>query len=178
MFQRDTILCVLEVARERLLAHYQSFTQEELETPCTESEVPDGAPWRPKDHLVHLLATERAFHGIIKRTLEGNASPVGFSRGRITRQEDMLSFVDRLNQKTIDAHRDDDVNTCLTELAKSRQDTLALMEQLTDEQLALPIADAASWWADGTIGGLLITMAHHEIVHVSWIEKALHKTSL
>ena len=173
MFQRNTILCVLEAARERLLARYQAFTQEELETPCTQSEVPDGAPWRPKDHLVHLLATERVFQSTIKRTLAGDANPAGFSRRGITRQEDMLPFVDRWNQRTIDAHRDDDVNTCLSELTKARQDTLALVEQMTDEQLTLPIADAAWWWADGTLGGLLITMAHPEIVHVSWLEKAL-----
>lgn len=37
---RESILSTLAEEREKLLARYQLFTQEELECPCTRSEVP------------------------------------------------------------------------------------------------------------------------------------------
>jgi hypothetical protein len=92
----------------------------------------------------------------------------------LTNREDMLDWIHRLNQRTIEARHNDEMNLILAELAKVRKDTLGLLEQLTDEQLALPVPGAPSHWADGTIGGLLITSAHHEILHLSWVEKGLH----
>jgi hypothetical protein len=174
MFTHEIIQSTLEAARERLLTHYQAFTPEELEATCTQSEVPDGTPWRPKDHLVHLLFAERFFQKVIKRTLAGNVDPVGISKMGLTNGEEMLNWIHRSNQRTIEAHYNDDMNHLLTELARARKDTLAQLEQLTQEQLALPVAGAALLWADGTIGGLLITNAHHEILHLSWVEKGLH----
>jgi hypothetical protein len=174
MFTHEVIQSTLEAAHERLVAHYQAFTPEELEATCTQSEAPDGAPWQPKDHLIHLLSAERFFQKIIKRTLEENADPIGFSSMGLTTPEETLGWIHRTNQHTIETHHNDEVNHLLTEFAKVRQDTLALLEQLTEEQLALPVAGAPSFWADGTIGGLLITSAHHEILHLSWVEKGLH----
>src|SRR5436853_3507464 len=106
--------------------------------------------WQPKDHLMHILFAERSLQKVIKRTLEGNPDPVGMSRIGLTNQEEMMEWVHRLNQRTIEAHHNDEMNLLLTELAKAREDTLALLEQLTDEQLALPVAGAPSHWADGT----------------------------
>jgi len=173
MFTHEVIQSTLEAARERLLAHYQAFTPEELEATCTQSEAPDGTPWQPKDHLIHLLSAERSFQKIIKRTLEGNADPTGISSMGLTNGEEVLEWIHRYNQRTIEAHHNDEMNHLLTELARARKDTLALLAQLTDEQLALPVPGAPSYWADGTIGGLLITNAHHEILHLSWVEKGL-----
>jgi hypothetical protein len=61
----------------------------------------------------------------------------------------------------------------LDNLATARQQSLALLEELTDEQLALPVPGAP--WADGTIGGLLIANAHHMEQHLSWIEEGLRQ---
>jgi hypothetical protein len=46
-----------------------------------------------------------------------------------------------------------------------------MLEQLTDEQLAMPIPGAP--WGDGTIGGVLMTNARHATMHVAWIEEGL-----
>lgn len=174
MFTHEIIQSTLEAAHERLLTHYQAFTPEELEATCTQSEAPDGTPWKPTDHLIHILFAERSFQKVTKRTLEGNADPVGISKMGLTSEEEKMDWIHRTNQRTIEAHHNDEMNFLLTELTRARKDTLALLEQLTEEQLTLPVAGAPSLWADGTIGGLLITCAHHEILHLSWVEKGLH----
>jgi FAD/FMN-containing dehydrogenase len=171
---RDVIVHTLLEERTTLLAHYQTFTAEELEANCTASEASDGAPWRPKDHLAHLTRVERAFQGMIKSTLRGDADPVGFSRAGATKREEVLAWIHRNNQDYVEAHRHDDLSTLLRDLAQARQDTLALLEHLTDEQLTLPVAGAP--WADGTIGGILITNAHHEHLHLNWVEEGLHSS--
>lgn len=72
----------------------------------------------------------------------------------------------------MDAHRGDDLDTLLKDLDAARADTLALLDELTDEQLAAPLPGAP--WADGTIGGVLITNAHHEVQHWTWVAEGLH----
>jgi len=170
---REVILKTLEEAREELLASYQKFTPEELERSCTASEVPDGNPWSPKDHLAHLTLIERAFQSMIRRTLRGSEDPVGFSRTGATSREELLAWVHQNNQTYVDAHHNDLMETLLADLAQARQDTLALLGQLTDEQLSLPLPGAP--WDDGTVGGILITNGRHEHLHLSWLHEGLHQ---
>jgi hypothetical protein len=169
---RDEILNTLAEARAELLARYSTFTSQELEANCTRSETPGGEVWRPKDHLTHLSMIERAFQGMVRRSLRGDADPVGFSRTGAKNRDEVLAWIHRNNQNYVDAHHDDDMETLLAELARARQDTLALLERVSDEQLAIPLPGAP--WADGTIGGVLITNAQHERLHLSWVENGLH----
>ena len=170
---REVIFKTLEEAREELLASYQKFTPEELESTCTTSEVPGGSPWSPKDHLAHLTLIERAFQAMIRRTLRGSEDPVGFSRIGATNREEILAWIHRNNQAYVNAHHNDSIETLLADLAQARQETLALLGQLTDEQLSLAIPGAP--WDDGTIGGILITNARHEHQHLSWIYAGFHQ---
>ena len=175
MTTRDTIIKTLAQAREKLLARYQSFTPEELECICTQSETPGGEPWRPKDHLAHLALIEHSFRGMVRRAIKGSADPVGFSRTGATNREEILAWIHHNNQVYVDAHRNDDVETLLAELTSAREETLGLLEQLTNEQLAIALPGAP--WADGTAGGILITNAQHEYLHLSWVEEGLHQRS-
>lgn len=50
-----------------------------------------------------------------------------------------------------------------------------LLEQLTDEQLSLPLPGAP--WNDGMVGGILITNARHEQQHLSRMQQGLHQHS-
>ena len=171
---REVILSTLAEEREKLLARYQLFTQEELECPCTQSEVPGAGPWRPKDHLAHLALIERAFQGMVQRVLKGSADPVGFSRSGATNREEVLAWIHRNNQAYVEAHLNDSMQVLLADLAGARKDTLVLLEQLTDEQLTIPLPGAP--WADGTIGGILVTNARHETLHLSWVEEGLRQS--
>jgi hypothetical protein len=172
---REVILKSLAEAHEELLAYYHALTPDELEHICTTSEVPGGEPWRPKDHLAHLTLIEHAFQGMVRRTLKGSADPVGFSRTGATNREEILRWIHSNNQAYVDAHRDDSLETLLADLAHARQETLALLEQLTDEQLSLPLPGAP--WDDGTAGGILITNAHHEQQHLAWMQQRLQPVS-
>lgn len=172
---REVILKTLTEVHEELLVRYQSLTPEELESPCTASEVPGGEPWRPKDHLAHLTLIEKAFQGMVRRTLKGSADPVGFSRTGATNREEILAWIHRNNQAYVDAHRNDTLETLLTDLARVRQETLTLLDQLTNEQLSLLLPGAP--WGDGTIGGVLMTNAHHEQQHLAWMQQGFHQVS-
>lgn len=168
---RAEILEALSVSQKRLLARYQAFTPQELEQTCTRSAVPEGASWRPQDHLAHLAMIERAFQAMIHRTLQEEPDPVGFSRTGATDREEIIAWINRQNQEYVDTHHDESMERVLADRAATRAKTLELLKQLTDEQLAIPIPGAP--WADGTIGGILLTNAHHETLHLSWIEEGL-----
>lgn len=168
---RTEILEALTVSQERLLARYQVFTSQELEQACTRSAIPEGASWRPQDHLAHLAMIERAFQGMIRRTLQAETDPVGFRRTGATTREEIIAWINRQNQEYVDAHHDESLEAVLADRTATRAKTLELLEQLTDEQLALPIP--GSPWADGTIGGIILTNAHHEALHLSWMEEGL-----
>jgi DinB family protein len=172
MDTRGEIIAKLDLERERLLEHYRSLSPEELNRQCTQSEAPDGAPWTAKDHVAHLAMIERAFQGMVRRTLEGTSNPLGIDfKGK--NREAAIAMVHEGNQKNVDAHRDDDLETLLADLDVARAETRRLLNTLTDEQLATPIPGAP--WADGTIGGVLGTNAHHEIQHWTWVEEGLSK---
>ena len=47
-----------------------------------------------------------------------------------------------------------------------RADTLALLAELTDEQLASKIPGVP--WADGTVGGIMAANASHGRMHWGW----------
>ena len=168
---RDEIVKTLEQQHEKLLARYQTLTPQELEENCTKSEAPGGEPWRPKDHLAHLTLIERSFLGMAKRTLKGGEDPVGFSRTGAKNREEILAWIHRNNQAYVEAHRNDSLETLLADLASARHNTLVQLEQMTDEQLAMAIPGAP--WGDGTIGGVLMTNAHHEMIHLAWVDEGL-----
>ena len=170
---RTEILETLHQSQERLFTLIRTWTPEELEQICTTSQVPESRPWRRKDHCAHLALIERAFQAIIRRTLAHEADPVGFSRTGATNREEVLAWIHRQNQAYTEKHSDDSREQLLDNLAAARQQSLALLEELTDEQLALPVPGAP--WADGTIGGLLITNARHTAQHLSWVEEGLRQ---
>jgi hypothetical protein len=82
-----------------------------------------------------------------------------------------VARVHRGNEENVDAHRHDDVRTLIKDLKAARVDTISLLDELSDEQLASPLPGAP--WADGTIGGVLITNAYHEVQHLKWVREGL-----
>lgn len=173
MPKRSEIVAKLEKEEARLLERYRSLSREELSTPCTESEVDGATPWSAKDHLAHLAMIERAFQGMIRRTVEGKANPVGLDldKGR----DAAIARVHKGNQENVDEHRDDDLETLLADLASARAETRRVLDELTDEQLATKVPGAP--WMDGSIGGVLLTNAYHQIQHWKWVEEGLQQMS-
>ena len=165
---RAEIIDKLHRERSTLEERYRALPAEQLTAPCTESQTEGEAPWTAKDHVAHLAMIERAFQGMIKRTLDGDPSPIGFGGGSMT---DIMIRVHQGNQDNVEQHRNDDLDTLFADLDAARADTLALLDSLTDEQLAAPLPGAP--WNDGSIGGVLLTNAHHAIQHWTWVEEGL-----
>jgi hypothetical protein len=172
MPDRAAIIGKLAKERERLVAHYRAMPDDDLTWPCAKSEIEGADDWCAKDHLAHLAMIERAFQGMIRRAVSGESNPVGFGGGS---RDEIIAGVHRNNQDNVEAHRNDDLDTLLADIDAARAETLALLDELTDEQLASPLPGAP--WADGTIGGVLITNAYHEIQHTAWVDEGLASRS-
>jgi DinB family protein len=54
-------------------------------------------------------------------------------------------------------------------LSAARQETLDLLEQFTDEQLAAPVT--VSFVTNMTAGNLFVANAQHAARHIEWIEE-------
>jgi hypothetical protein len=172
MPEREAIIAKLDKERARMEEHFRALSPDDLVCECTQSEADDGAPWSAKDHVAHLAMIERAFQGMIRRHLEGAKNPVGFGGGS---REEVIARVHKGNEDNVAEHKDDDLDTLFADLDAARADTLALMESLSDEQLASPLPGAP--WADGTIGGVIITNAYHAIQHWTWVEEGLQQAA-
>jgi hypothetical protein len=166
--ERDAIRGKLAKERAALLADIAALSPADLTRPCTESEADDGRPWSAKDHLAHLAHIERSFQAMIERHLNGSTNPVGLGGGD---RSEVMARVHRGNEENVDSHRDDDLAALLADLEAARTSSLELLDRLSDEQLAAPLPGAP--WADGTVGGVLITNAYHEIQHLAWVRDGL-----
>src|SRR5215831_2422527 len=163
MATRTDIQADLERALAELEADARSLTPEQLERRCTESEVPGAAPWSPKDHVAHLIRVERSFLTFARRTVAGEAEPIGFSRMG-TNQDEVRAAIHVANQRHVEDLAARSLDELFAELRSARADTLAFIDEHDDETLARAVP--GSPWGDGTIGGLLGRNAVHQLNHV------------
>lgn len=168
---REQLLAALTEQRDRLNAWFAARTPEEMERPVTPSEVEGGEMWRLKDHLAHALGVERYLQGVVKRTLAGAEDPAGFytSIGSLDR-EALMRAINLANERSYAKYRDEPVDTLLARLAETRQATLALLSELSDEQLAQE--SPHSPFGRGTVRDLFRQMARHDGQHVDWVTEA------
>ena len=114
--------------------------------------------WNVHDLLGHLAGAERGMQATVKRFLAGEALPEGFS-------------LDYWNQRQVEKQKERSVPDLLTGLAVSRVDTLALLDSLTDDQLAVRGMHPAGF--ESSVGGIFKVIAHHERGHGQEIALAL-----
>lgn len=165
-----------KLANERghLLEHYRGLSDDDLTRPCTESEHAGGRPWAAKDHLAHIANIERTFQGIIERTLAGERSPVGLGGNGVSR-DDIMATVHRRNEDHVDSMRAASLDVVLADMEAARRDSMALLGRISDDDLARPVPGAP--WADGSIGGVLITLGYHDQQHMDWVVAGLASAS-
>ncbi len=168
---RSEILETLAASQEQVTAYFQGLGPQELERPCTASGVPGEAAWRAKDHFAHLAENERNIQLLLRLTLKGETSLPG-NLGAMSREE-RLAFSNQRNQSYVNAHHDDSMETLFADLAAARQETLHLLEQFSDEQLAAHAS--LSFVADRTAGELFAANAQHAAVHMTWIEEGFRQ---
>ena len=186
---RVEILDTLAASQMQVLAFFQRLSPHDLERPATASEVPGAAPWRAKDHLAHLVHSERNIQHLLRRTLAGEprdvllrlqypaGMPLPGTLGNwdaLTpeEQERLELAVASINQACVNAHHDDTLETLAADYLAARQDTVDLLHQFSDEQLAAAVPTVVSVQ---TAGDLFAGRAGHATEHMSSVEEGLRR---
>ena len=182
---RAEILDTLAASQTQVMAFFQGLSPEDLERPATASDVPGAAPWRAKDHLAHLAKSERDIQRLLRRTLAGDTqdvllrlqypagmemsgNPGNLSELTPEEQERLVMSVASVNQTYVNEHHDDSMEMLAADFLAARQDTVDLLHQFTDEQLAAPVPTVGG---DMAAGDLFAGRAGHAAMHMTWIEE-------
>jgi hypothetical protein len=186
---RAAILDTLAASQTQVLAFFHGLSPHDLEPPATASDVPGAAPWRAKDHLAHLVKSERNIQYVLRATLAGESRDVllclQYPEGMplpgtlgdwdaltLEEQERLELAIAQLNQAYVTAHHDDPLERLSAEYLAARQDTVALLHQFTDEQLAAPIPSVVG---EATVGDMFAGRAGHATEHMTSIEEGLRQ---
>jgi hypothetical protein len=186
---RAEILDTLVTSQTQVMAFFHGLSREDLERPATASDVPGAAPWRAKDHLAHLANSERRIQHLLRHALavgtrdallrlqypEGMPMPGVLGDLSALTPEEMerlVLAVARVNQADVDEHHDDSLEALAADYLAARQDTLDLLHQFTDDQLAAPVPTVGG---DQAAGGLFAGRAGHAAEHITSIEEGLRQ---
>lgn len=189
MATRAQVLDILAESQTQVLAFFQALNAQDLERPATASEAPGAAPWRAKDHLAHLVNSERNIQRLLRAAYAGETRdallrlqyPEGMPLPSTLGDWDALSpeeqerlevAVANLNQATVNARHDDSVEVLIADYVATRQDTLDLLRQFTDQQLAASVPTVI---ADQPAGELFAGRAGHATEHMAAVEEGLRR---
>ena len=186
---RAEILDILAASQTQVMAFFQGLSPEDLERPATASDVPGAAPWRAKDHLAHLVKNERNIQQMLRRTLAGETRDVflrlqypegmempgilGDLSALTPEEEERLGMaIASVNQACVNAHHDDSMEMLAADFLAARQETLDLLQQFTDDQLAAPMPTVVG---DQAAGDLFAGRAGHAAEHITSIEEGFRQ---
>ena len=186
---RGEILETLAAAQTEVLAFFYGLSPHDLERPATASDVPEAAPWRAKDHLAHLAQSERNIQRLLRATLAGETRdkllrlqyPAGMPLpdtlgdwdALTTEEQERLEVaVARVNQTCVNAHQDDTLESLVADFLAARQDTVDLLHQFTDEQLAATFPGIDG---EATPSDLFAGRAGQATEHMSSVEEGLRQ---
>ena len=190
MLTRAEIVDTLAASQTQVLAFFHGLSLHDLERPATASEVPGAAPWRAKDHVAHLVQNERNIQELLRRVLAGEPpdvilrsqyppgmplpSMLGDLSALTPEEEERLGLaIAQLNQTTVNARRDDTLERLVAEYQAARQDTLDLLRQFTDEQLAAAVPTVGG---EGVVGDIFAGRAQHATEHMASVEEGLRQS--
>ncbi len=186
---RAEILDTLAASQTQVMAFFQGLSPEDLERPATASDVPGAAPWCAKDHFAHLVKNERNIQQLLRRALAGETRDVflriqypegmplpgilGDLSALTPEEEERLGMaIAQLNQAYVDAHHDDSLEMLAADYLAARQDTVDLLHQFTDDQLAAPMPTVVG---DAAAGDLFAGRAGHAAEHITSIEEGFRQ---
>jgi hypothetical protein len=182
---RAEILDTLAASQTQVLAFFQGLSPQDRERPATASAVPGAAAWRAKDHFAHLVKSERNIQHLLRHTLAGETRDVllrlqypagmlmpgtlGDLSALTPEEEERLErAVANVNQTYVNAHHDDSMEMLAADYLAARQDTIDLLQQFTDDQLATPVPTVIG---EQAAGDLFAGRAGHAATHMTWIEE-------
>ena len=186
---RAEILDTLAASQTQVMAFFQGLSPEDLERPATASEVPGEVPWRAKDHFAHLVQNERNIQQLLRRTLAGETRDVQLrlqypegmpmpgilgDLSELTPEEEVRlgMAIASVNQACVNAHHDDSMEMLAADYLAARQETLDLLRQFTDDQLAAPMPTVVG---DQAAGDLFAGRAGHAAEHITSIEEGFRQ---
>ena len=186
---RTEMLDTLAASQTQVLAFFHGLSQEDLERPATASDIPGAARWCAKDHFAHLARNERDIQRLLRRALVGeprdvflrSQNPEGMPLPGMLGDWDALTpqeqerlelAVATINQTYRNAHHDDTLEMISAEFLAARQETLDLVRQLTDEQLATVVPTVVG---EATVGDMFAGRAGHAAEHMSLVEEGLRQ---
>jgi len=188
---RAEILDILAASQTQVMAFFQGLSPEDLERPATASEVPGAAPWRAKDHFAHLVKSERNIQRLLRRVLAGDTRdvllrpqyPAGMEMPGILgdlsaltpEEEERLGMaIASVNQTYVNARHDDSMEMLAADYLAARQDTVDLLQQFTDEQLATVMPTVGG---DQAVGDFFAFQAGagHAVEHITSIEEGFRQ---
>jgi uncharacterized protein (TIGR03083 family) len=149
--------------RVRIRARLEEARQELLDvlgkiTPDTEVKSTENPAWTVHDIAAHVTLSERGLQATIQRFLEGVELPADFS-------------LDVWNERQVKKAQTRTLANMIAGLTASRKETLALLESLTDEQMAVEGMHPAGFRT--TVAGVFKVMAYHERLHSAEMARAL-----
>jgi hypothetical protein len=186
---RAQILETLAASQAQLLAFFRGLSPEDRERPATASEVPAGAPWRAKDHFAHLVRSERNIQRLLRHALAGDTRdvllrlqyPAGMELPRTLgdlsalspeEEERLRMGVASVNQSYVNDHRDDSLETITADYLTARRETVELLHEFTDDQLAGAVPTVVG---EQTAADLFAGRAGHAATHLTWIEEGFRQ---
>ncbi len=184
---RAEILDTLATSQTQVMAFFLGLSPQDLERPATASGVPGSAAWCAKDHFAHLVQSERNIQRLLRHALAGDTRdvllrlqyPPGMPLPRTLgdwdaltpeEQEQLELAVAKLNQAHLNAHRNDTLELLAADFQAVRQETLDLLQQFSDDQLAAPIPTVVG---DVAAGDLFAGRAGHALDHMTAVKDGL-----
>jgi hypothetical protein len=162
----------LHRGRADALEWVASLSDDELRAPRTRSEHDADSWWSHADHFIHTTLIERSFNDMVRRHIRGEQ---GMEKGLVDEtgkalrpRDDLMRYVHAYTETWKKEHEGVALDDLVRAGLRVRSDTLALLAELTDEQLASKIPGAP--WSDGTVGGVLSVHAAHARTHRQWSE--------
>ena len=165
----------IKLNRDRawLLETVAGLDRELLYRAATPSEHDATKSWSIADHFVHTTLIERNWNAMFRRHIAGGQGMERSFNPEMTAEERaaVMSGIHKWTEDWADQHRAKPVDELVRVGLEVRADTLKLLSELSDEQLASVIPGTP--WADHTVGGIMAANADHGRMHYKWAKDGL-----
>ena len=166
----DRIEIEIKLNRDRawMLETLSALSTEELDAPRTFSEHDPDSRWSFADHFVHTTLIEQNWNEMFRRHVAGQRGlePRVRDDGTPQSMQEIMASIHSWTEEWKAQHSGKPFVELVRIGQAVRSDTLALLAELTDEDLASRIPGAP--WADGTVGGIMAANADHGRMHYAW----------
>ncbi len=171
---RAALLELLAQHLETTLAELTALPADRRLHPLKPSRANPAIIWTPSDHVAHLIGVEQYFNRLIEGLIEQAAAqpPTAETPAQPPAPSpvEAMAAVHALNDRWILKQRDKTFDELVAMARATRAQSLALLERLTDEQLALTLPVP---WGTATVAELFALYARHTDMHLEFIRTGL-----